>query len=87
LIIDQQSPRTLQNYAVWHFVMSQIDNMPKRFRIIKQKFNKIFRETNIERPRTITCATYVNDKMGFVLSKLYVNKYIDKNARFEVRLY
>jgi len=67
--------------------MSQIDNMPKRFRIIKQKFNKIFREINIERPRTITCATYVNDKMGFVLSKLYVNKYIDKNARFEVRLY
>jgi predicted metalloendopeptidase len=84
LIINQQSSRTLQNYIVWRFMMSQIDNMPQRFRTIKQQFNKIFREITTERPRTITCATYVNENMGFVVSKLYVNKYIDKDARNQV---
>ncbi len=83
-IIDQESPRTLQNYVVWRFIMSQIDNMPKRFRMIKQEFTKIFREITIQRARTITCATYVNDNMGFAVSKLYLNKYIDKNDRYQV---
>jgi predicted metalloendopeptidase len=83
-IINQQSPRTLQNYIVWSFMMSQIDNMPQRFRTIKQQFNKIFREITTERSRTITCATYVNENMGFAVSKLYVNKYIDKDARNQV---
>ncbi|CAF4912373.1 unnamed protein product, partial [Rotaria sp. Silwood1] len=85
LIIDQESPRTLQNYIIWRFIMSQIDNMPNRFRSIKQEFNKIFREITTERPRTITCATYVNNNMGFAVSKLYINKYIDKDARNQVR--
>ncbi len=84
LIIDQQSSRTLQNYIVWRFMMSQIDNMPQRFRTIKQQFNKIFREITTERPRIITCATYVNENMGFAVSKLYVNKYTDKEARSQV---
>ncbi|CAF3894392.1 unnamed protein product [Rotaria sp. Silwood1] len=84
LIIDQESPRTLQNYIIWRFIMSQIDNMPNRFRSIKQEFNKIFREITTERPRTITCATYVNNNMGFAVSKLYINKYIDKDARNQV---
>jgi membrane metallo-endopeptidase-like protein 1 len=84
LIINQQSPRTLQNYIVWRFMMGQIDYMPQKFRTIKKEFNKIFREISTERPRTITCATYVNDNMGFAVSKLYISKYIDKDARNQV---
>lgn len=87
LIINQQARRTIQNYLVWRFLMSRIDSMPKKFRIIKQEFTKIFREITTERPRTITCANYVNNHMSFAVSKLYVNKYIDKSARSEVQSY
>ena len=84
LIIEQQSARTLQNYVIWRFLMSEIDQMPKRFRNIKQEFAKIFREMTSERARSITCIDYVNENMGFALSKLYINKYMDNNARSEV---
>ena len=64
--------------------MSEIDQMPKRFRNIKQEFTKIFREMTSERARSMTCIDYVNENMGFALSKLYINKYMDNNARSEV---
>ncbi|CAF1538878.1 unnamed protein product, partial [Adineta steineri] len=41
-IIDQQSPRTIQNYMIWRFMMSRALNMPKRFRNIVQQYNYVF---------------------------------------------
>ena len=84
LIIDQQSARTLQNYMVWRFMMNQVKYMPKRFRAIKQTFDRVFQGISTEPSRAITCATYVNRNMGFAVSKLYINKYFDKNARNQV---
>ncbi len=84
MIIDRQSPRTIQNYLLWRFMMSQVDYMPKRFRTIKQQFNKVFQGINTEQSRPIKCATYVNRNMGFAVSKLYINKHFDENSRKEV---
>ncbi|CAF2933114.1 unnamed protein product [Rotaria sp. Silwood2] len=72
LIIDQTSSRTLQNYVIWLFIWNQIDNMPKRFRI---------GDTITKTTRTITCGKYVNQNMGFAVSKVYIKKYFDYNAR------
>ncbi|CAF0906888.1 unnamed protein product [Adineta steineri] len=84
LLIEKQSSRTLQNYVVWHFIMSEIDNIPKRFRSIKQEFNWIFRQVAMEKTRSSQCINYVNDNMAFAVSKLYINKHIDKDARNQV---
>ncbi|CAF1185487.1 unnamed protein product [Rotaria sordida] len=81
LIIDQTPPRTLQNYVIWRFMMDQIHNMPKRFRSIEKDFDHIVRGTATEEARTVMCGNYVNDNMGFAVSKLYIKKYFDYNAR------
>ena len=58
--------------------------MPKRFRDIKQQFDRVSRGISAGTSRAITCASYVNGNMGFAVSKLYINQYFDKNARKEV---
>lgn len=83
-IIEQQTPRTLQNYLVWRFMMGQVDHMPKRFRALKQQFNKVLYGVSAEKPRATRCAVYTNRNMGYAVSKLYIAKHFDKNARREV---
>ncbi|CAF1531755.1 unnamed protein product [Rotaria sp. Silwood1] len=81
LIIDQHSPRVIQNYFIWRFMMNRAANMPKRYRAIREQFDRVFRGTNAERPRSITCGSYVNLNMGFAVSKLYIKKHFDENAK------
>jgi membrane metallo-endopeptidase-like protein 1 len=84
LIINQQSPRTLQNYMVWRFIMNQVSYMPQRFRTIVQKFDRVFRGINTQQSRRISCGVDVNNIMGFAVAKLYKDEYFDQNARSEV---
>lgn len=83
-IIDQTPVRTLQNYILWRFIMHRVDNMPKRFRSIKETFQHVFRGTTADVSRKVICASYVNANMGFAVSKLYIKKYFDDNARTQV---
>ncbi|CAF4205719.1 unnamed protein product, partial [Adineta steineri] len=82
-IIDRQSPRTIQNYMIWHFMANRAWNMPNRFRNIVQQFTRIFHGTSTEESRTITCANYVNTIMNLPVSKLYIEEYFHKDARKE----
>ncbi|CAF3792998.1 unnamed protein product [Rotaria sp. Silwood1] len=81
LIIDQSSSRLIQNYFVWRFIMARVANLPKRFRSIQDPFDEAFRGTSAQRPRSIICGNFVNNNMGFALSKLYIRQYFDENAR------
>ena len=83
-VIDQTPSRTLQNYLVGRFVISKLDFMPKRFRAIKQQLIKVFYGSSTERSRKLSCAKYVARNMGLAVSKLYITKYFDKDARKEV---
>jgi predicted metalloendopeptidase len=83
-LITQQSPRTLQNYMIWRFLIYRISNMPKRFRTIFDQLKKTVLGVVEEQPRASICAEYVNNNMGFAVSKLYINKYFDKVARTKV---
>ncbi|CAF5102939.1 unnamed protein product, partial [Rotaria sp. Silwood1] len=80
-IVNKTSSRIVQNYFIWRFLMSQSEYMPKYIRNIKEQFNQVFQDTSTEELRTVECATYVNKHMGLVISKLYIKKYFDKNAR------
>lgn len=84
LVISQQSPRTLQNYMIWRFLIHRIPNLSKRFRMIFDKLKKATLGMNDEPTRMMTCVDYVNDNMGFAVSKLYLNRYYDRVARHEV---
>ncbi|CAF1029171.1 unnamed protein product [Rotaria sordida] len=78
--IDTTLPRILQNYIVWCFIMNRISNMPKRYRALRDPFNEAFRGTIAQRPRSITCGDYINNNMGFALSKIYFKQYFDENS-------
>ncbi|UJR10830.1 hypothetical protein I4U23_015017 [Adineta vaga] len=80
-IIDETSSRTLQNYFIWRFMMNQAGNMPRSIRNTKEQFDRTFQGTSAEQARTVKCGIYVNNNMGFVVSKLYIKKYFDENAR------
>jgi membrane metallo-endopeptidase-like protein 1 len=83
-IIDRQSPRTMQNYMIWRFMINQARHMPKRFRNILQQFTHVFYGTSIEKSHTIKCAKYVNTMMSLPVSKLYIDEHFHKDTRKEV---
>ncbi|CAF1189094.1 unnamed protein product [Rotaria sp. Silwood1] len=80
-ILQQAPSRVVQNYLIWRFMMNRASNMPKRIRSTREQFDRVFKGTTAEPSRANTCANYVNDNMGFAVSRLYVNKYFDDNAR------
>ncbi|CAF2099472.1 unnamed protein product [Rotaria magnacalcarata] len=80
-IVNQASSRTLQNYMIWRFVMHRVRDMPQSLRLFRDRFERIFRGTSAESPRTIQCGRYINDNMGFAVSKLYIKRFFDENAR------
>ncbi|CAF1159641.1 unnamed protein product, partial [Rotaria sordida] len=83
LIIDRQSPRIIQNYMIWRFMVNRVWNMPKRFRDIAQQFNYVLQGTSTERPRSVICASHVSHAMDLAVSKIYINQYFDQDARKE----
>lgn len=84
MIVEKESMRTKQNYFIWRLMFSLLNEMPKRFRILKNEFNQIFEGISTSRSRKIECVHRVNDYMGLALSKLYIDKYFDQNSRKEV---
>ncbi|CAF5097710.1 unnamed protein product [Rotaria sp. Silwood1] len=61
--------------------MNRVSNMPQQYRIFRDRFERVVRGTSAEPPRTILCGQYVNGNMGFAVSKLYIKRYFDSNAR------
>ena len=51
-------------------MMHRVDNMPKRFRSIKENFEHLFRGTTSEPPRTVICGNYVNSNIWDLYKKI-----------------
>lgn len=62
-------------------MMNRASNMPRKVRTTREQFDRVFKGTSAEPTRSTTCANYVNDNMGFAVSRLYVQKYFDDSAR------
>ena len=65
-------------------MMNRAANMPQYIRILRERFDRVFRGTTAEQPRTLICGSYVNGNMGLAVSKLYIKEYFDENARNQV---
>ena len=83
-ILNQTSPRIVQNYLVWRFMMNRAMSLPRRIRSTREQFDRVFKGTSAEPARTTTCSKYVNENMGFAVSKLYIKDYFDGAARNQV---
>jgi predicted metalloendopeptidase len=83
-IMGGTSSRIIQNYFVWHFMLDQAGHLPRDYRFLKEEFERVFEDVRSPPPRTIRCGYYVNNNMGFVVSKLYIKTYFDDNARNQV---
>ena len=77
--------RVVQNYLIWRFMMNRASSMPRKVRSTREQFDRVFKGTTAEPTRSTTCSNYVNDNMGFAVSRLYVQKYFDDNARNQSR--
>lgn len=84
-LLQLYSVRTIQNYLIWCFMMKRARSMPRKVRTTREQFNRVFSGTRAEPTRSTTCANYVNGNMGFAISRLYVEKYFDENARNQSR--
>ncbi|CAF5065502.1 unnamed protein product [Rotaria sp. Silwood1] len=62
-------------------MMNRASSMPKRIRSTREQFDRVFNGISSEPARATTCANYVNDNMGFAVSRLCIRKYFDDNAR------
>ncbi|CAF4423120.1 unnamed protein product [Rotaria sp. Silwood2] len=80
-ILQETPPRVVQNYLIWRFMMNRASSMTRRIRSTREQFDRVFKGTTAEPSRATTCANYVNDNMGFAVSRMYVKKYFDDNAR------
>jgi predicted metalloendopeptidase len=83
-ILNQTSPRIVQNYLIWRFMMNRAMSLPRRIRSTREQFDRVFKGTSAEPTRTTTCSKYVNENMGFAVSKLYIKDYFDGAARNQV---
>ncbi|CAF3752104.1 unnamed protein product [Rotaria sp. Silwood1] len=81
LILEQTPARVVQNYLIWRFMMNRASSMPKRIRSTREQFDRVFYGISSEPARATTCANYVNNNMGFAVSRLYIRKYFDDNSR------
>ena len=80
-ILQFTPARIVQNYLIWRFMMNRASTLPKRIRETREQFDRVFKGTSAEPTRATTCANYVNDNMGFAVSRLYIKNYFDENAR------
>ncbi|CAF1051487.1 unnamed protein product [Adineta ricciae] len=80
-VVSQSQTRVIQNYAIWRFVMNRVSDLPKRYRLTREAFDREFRGTSSQRARSIVCGSFVNNNMGFAVSKVYVARYFDENAK------
>ncbi|CAM4816416.1 unnamed protein product [Rotaria magnacalcarata] len=79
--INLQSPRTVQNYLIWRFMMNRVWNMPKQFRDMEKQNEDIFHGTSYEQRRSVRCSQYLSHAMGPVISKIYIDKYFNKHSQ------
>lgn len=84
-LLHVHPPRAIQNYLIWRFMMNRASSMPRKVRSTREQFDRVFKGTSAEPTRSTTCSNYVNDNMGFAVSRLYVQKYFDDNARNQSR--
>ncbi|NXP50406.1 NEP protein, partial [Heliornis fulica] len=73
-ILNKYTPRDLQNYMVWRFVMDLVNSLSRNYKDTRNAFRKALYGTTSETAVWRRCANYVNGNMENAVGRLYVEK-------------
>ncbi|KAL7648768.1 UNVERIFIED_CONTAM: hypothetical protein RMT77_000675 [Armadillidium vulgare] len=80
-LIQETSKRTVSNYLMWRFVKNRMNNLGKASQDAKQDFIQILFGSKSQPERWLTCVSYVNGNLGYVLGSLFVKKYYPQTSK------
>ncbi|XP_057239403.1 neprilysin [Malurus melanocephalus] len=73
-ILIKYSPRDLQNYMTWRFVMDLVNSLSRDYKDTRNAFRKALYGTTSETAVWRRCANYVNGNMENAVGRLYVEE-------------
>ncbi|NWS59193.1 NEP protein, partial [Chunga burmeisteri] len=71
-ILNKYTPRDLQNYMIWRFVMDLVNSLSRNYKDTRNAFRKALYGTTSETAVWRRCANYVNGNMENAVGRLYV---------------
>ncbi|KAM6305160.1 neprilysin [Aegotheles albertisi] len=73
-ILNRYTPRDLQNYMIWRFVMDLVNSLSRNYKDTRNAFRKALYGTTSETAVWRRCANYVNGNMENAVGRLYVEE-------------
>ncbi|XP_050758757.1 neprilysin [Gymnogyps californianus] len=73
-ILNKYTPRDLQNYMIWRFVMDLVNSLSRNYKDTRNAFRKALYGTTSEAAVWRRCANYVNGNMENAVGRLYVEE-------------
>ncbi|XP_054691849.1 neprilysin [Grus americana] len=73
-ILNNYTPRDLQNYMIWRFVMDLVNSLSRSYKDTRNAFRKALYGTTSETAVWRRCANYVNGNMENAVGRLYVEE-------------
>ncbi|XP_028924810.1 neprilysin [Ornithorhynchus anatinus] len=73
-VLIKYSPRELQNYMAWRFIMDLVNNLSQDYKETRNAFRKALYGTTSETAIWRRCANYVNGNMENAVGRLYVQE-------------
>ncbi|XP_064642722.1 membrane metallo-endopeptidase-like 1 isoform X4 [Lineus longissimus] len=80
-LVQKTNKRTLATYLVWRITQYRVSNLPLKYRELTNQYNKVIFGSGVERPRWRTCVSYVQDRLGWSVGRLFVEEYFDDTAK------
>ncbi|XP_015727680.1 neprilysin [Coturnix japonica] len=73
-ILNKYTPRELQNYMIWRFIMDLVNSLSRNYKDTRNAFRKALYGTTSETAVWRRCANYVNGNMENAVGRLYVQE-------------
>ncbi|KFW04993.1 PREDICTED: neprilysin [Fulmarus glacialis] len=73
-ILNKYTPRDLQNYMIWRFIMDLVNSLSSNYKDTRNAFRKALYGTTSETAVWRRCANYVNGNMENAVGRLYVEE-------------
>ncbi|KGL77597.1 Neprilysin [Tinamus guttatus] len=73
-ILNKYTPREIQNYLIWRFVMDLVNSLSRNYKDTRNDFRKALYGTTSETAVWRRCANYVNGNMENAVGRLYVEE-------------
>ncbi|NXD14556.1 NEP protein, partial [Nothocercus nigrocapillus] len=73
-LLNKYTPREIQNYLIWRFVMDLVNSLSRNYKDTRNDFRKALYGTTSETAVWRRCANYVNGNMENAVGRLYVEE-------------